>query len=84
MNIETPGSSPVKTHECRHVGLTHGAVKFEQAPNHGHPCWVAKISIDSMLGAEVDGQVVGIGPTREIAELRAMNKLAETSEILFS
>jgi hypothetical protein len=57
----------IKIHEDIHVGVTMGRMTLRRVPNHGVPCWIATAPIGSIFGAEVEGELTGIGRTKEQA-----------------
>lgn len=52
---------------CCTPGLTMEDVTWAHHPNHGKPVWIATQQIGTIFGAEVHGEIRGIGATREIA-----------------
>lgn len=64
---------PCAMHMDCHPGLTVEGVTWEYLPNHGQPCWRATQQIGTIFGAEVEGQLQGIGLTKELA----LERLAE-------
>lgn len=74
----------IQIHEDCQPGLTMEGITFELCPNHGHPCWKATAQIGSIFGAEVEGQLVGIGKTKEIAVERLQKEQKKLYESLWA
>jgi len=65
-------------------GLTIDGVVFELCPNHGKPCWKATAQIGTIFGSEVEGELVGIGHTKEKALERLAEERTKLHESLFA
>ncbi len=78
-------STPIQIHEDSNIGLTmdHPDVR-EQSDGLGGTCWVATAKIGSIFGAEVHGDLTGIGKTREQALARLKEEQAKLAESLWA
>lgn len=65
------------------IGLTMGDTKLRQVDNHGLPCWIATAPIGSIFGAEVHGELRGIGNTKEQALERLQEERRKLAESLW-
>ncbi len=65
-------------------GLTVETVAFHLCPNHGKPCWKATAKIGSIFGSEVEGELVAIGKTKEIALERLAEERRKLHESLWA
>lgn len=84
---KNPGESTrgkLVIHEDCTPGLIMGGVVFELCPNHGRPCWKAIAQIETIFGSEVEGELVGIGKTKQIALERLAEEKRKLHESLFA
>lgn len=66
--------SKIQYHECKEIGLTMAEAEVREVHNaHGQHYWIAIAQIGSVFGAEVEGELKGIGKTKE----QALERLAE-------
>jgi hypothetical protein len=65
-------------------GLQMDGVTWEQLPNHGQPCWRATQKIGSIFGSEVDGELHGIGATKDVALERLAEERRQLHESLWA
>jgi hypothetical protein len=74
-----PGTD-ITYHEDTNPGLVTGGVVVEEINNaHGQHYWKATARIGSIFGAEVEGELTGMGPTKE----QALERLKEEREKLY-
>jgi hypothetical protein len=71
-------------HIDHNPGLTMEGVVFQEIGNHGQPCWKATAQIGTIFGAEVEGELTGIGPTKEIAMERLNEEKRKLHESLWA
>lgn len=71
-------------HIDKEPGLTMEGVVFEEMPNHGMPCWKATAQIGTIFGAKVEGELVGIGKTKELALAHLQEEQRRLYESLFA
>lgn len=70
----------ITIHEDCQPGLTMEGVRVEEIRNaHGQHYWKAVAQIGSIFGSEVEGELTGIGRTRE----RALERLAQEQKRLY-
>ncbi len=69
----------IQIHEDASPGLTMEGVVFEHRENHGRPCCIATAQIGTIFGAEVHGEIKGIGKTQE----QALERLQEERKKLY-
>jgi hypothetical protein len=71
-------------HECCSPGLVMEGVTVIELPNHGKPCFKAVSKIGSLFGSEVEGELTGIGATREQALERLKEERAKLYESMWA
>ena len=71
-------------HEDSEIGLTMGSPVVKEVHNaHGQHYWIAVAQIGSIFGAEVEGELKGIGRTREDALARLAEERKKLAESLW-
>lgn len=72
-------------HEDCNIGLQmEGAVVKEIHNAHGQHYWKATSKIGTIFGSEVEGEIVGIGATREQALERLKEETRKLAESLWA
>lgn len=69
----------IHTHTDIHPGLTMEEAVVEQVSNHGVTCWKATAQIGTIFGADVEGEIIGYGRTKE----QALERLAVERKKLY-
>lgn len=78
-------SEPIQIHEDCHIGLTMDGADVRQVSDGlGGTCWVATAKIGSIFGAEVHGELQGIGRTREQSLERLKEEQRKLAESLWA
>ena len=71
-------------HTDKHPGLTMNGVEFTHHENHGKPYWKATAQIGTLFGQKVEGELTGIGWTKEQALERLEKEHSELYESLWA
>lgn len=76
--------SKISYHIDKEVGITHSGPKCEEISDGlGGRCWKATAAIGTIFGAEVEGECVGIGRTKEQALERLKKDQANLYESIW-
>ena len=85
MNGMNPSGFPIQIHEDINIGLTMDAPDVREISDGlGGKCFVAVAQIGSIFGSEVDGELRGIGRTREIAIERLKQEQKNLADSLWA
>jgi hypothetical protein len=79
-------SDEIQVHIDKSPGLTMKGVKFEHVVNpnsRSGKYWIAKANIGTIFGSEVEGELKGIGTTKEKALERLHQEQKELYESLW-
>lgn len=68
--MNEPKPETISAHCCTEIGMTMEGTTVTQSPDG---TWRASAKIGTIFGSEVEGECVGVGPTREAA-LEALDK----------
>lgn len=83
--INVKGVGEVHCHTDKHVGMTMGkTIISEHRNDYGQHWFEATEQIGTIFGAEVEGEIKGIGATEEIARQRLATEREKLNESLWA